>query len=155
MRGELQKLDGASVVAAFNRGETVTIRMDDTDIVLSKEDVLVEAVKKEGFTSQVDGQLTVVLDTNLNEDLIREGYAREFISKVQTMRKDAGFDVTDRIEISCTCKPSLQKALENSTEMILSGVLGKALTFSENAEGESVKEWDINGESAVIGVKRV
>ena len=155
MRGELQKLDGAAVVAAFNRGETVTIRMDDTDIVLSKEDVLVEAVKKEGFTSQVDGQLTVVLDTNLNEDLIREGYAREFISKVQTMRKDAGFDVTDRIEISCTCKPSLQKALENSTEMILSGVLGKALTFSENAEGESVKEWDINGESAVIGVKRV
>ena len=155
MRGELQKLDGASVVAAFNRGETVTIRMDDTDIVLSKEDVLVEAVKKEGFTSQVDGQLTVVLDTNLNEDLIREGYAREFISKVQTMRKDAGFDVTDRIEISRTCKPSLQKALENSTEMILSGVLGKALTFSENAEGESVKEWDINGESAVIGVKRV
>ncbi|MBR6300945.1 MAG: isoleucine--tRNA ligase [Clostridia bacterium] len=155
MRGELQKLDGAAVVAAFNRGETVTIRMDDTDIVLSKEDVLVEAVKKEGFTSQVDGQLTVVLDTNLNEDLIREGYAREFISKVQTMRKDAGFDVTDRIEISCTCKPSLKKALENSTEMILSGVLGKALTFSENAEGESVKEWDINGESAVIGVKRV
>ncbi len=155
MRGELQKLDGASVVAAFNRGETVTIRMDDTDIVLSKEDVLVEAVKKEGFTSQVDGQLTVVLDTNLNEDLIREGYAREFISKVQTMRKDAGFDVTDRIEISCTCKSSLQKALENSTEMILSGVLGKTLTFSENAEGESVKEWDINGESAVIGVKRV
>ena len=155
MRGELQKLDGAAVVAAFNRGETVTIRMDDTDIVLSKEDVLVEAVKKEGFTSQVDGQLTVVLDTNLNEDLIREGYAREFISKVQTMRKDAGFDVTDRIEISCTCKPSLKKALENSTEMILSGVLGKALTFAENAEGESVKEWDINGESAVIGVKRV
>ncbi|MBR5382270.1 MAG: class I tRNA ligase family protein, partial [Clostridia bacterium] len=155
MRGELQKLDGAAVVAAFNRGETVTIRMDDTDIVLSKEDVLVEAVKKEGFTSQVDGQLTVVLDTNLTEDLIREGYAREFISKVQTMRKDAGFDVTDRIEISCACKPALQKALEESTEMILSGVLGKALSFSETAEGESVKEWDINGESAVIGVKRV
>ena len=155
MRGELQKLDGAAVVATFNRGETVTIRMDDTDIVLSKEDVLVEAVKKEGFTSQVDGQLTVVLDTNLTEDLIREGYAREFISKVQTMRKDAGFDVTDRIEISCACKPSLQKALEESTEMILSGVLGKALTFAETAEGESVKEWDINGESAVIGVKRV
>ena len=154
MRGEMQKLDGAAVVAAFEKGETVTFTIDDTEIVLSKEDVLVEAVKKEGFTSQVDGALTVVLDTNLTEDLIEEGYAREFVSKVQSMRKDAGFDVTDRIAITCQCGDKLMKALEKGREIILNGVLADSLTLGE-ASGEAVKDWDINGESATIGVKRV
>ena len=154
MRGELQKQDGAAVVAAFEKGETVTLRMDDTDIVLTKEDILVEAVKKEGFTSQVDGSLTVVLDTTLTPALIEEGYAREFVSKVQSMRKDAGFDVTDRIAITCQCGDKLKTALENGREIVLSGVLAESLTIGE-AVGEAVKEWDINGESAVIGVKRV
>ncbi|MBR5230615.1 MAG: class I tRNA ligase family protein [Clostridia bacterium] len=154
MRGEMQKLDGAAVVAAFDKGETVTFTIDDTEIVLTKEDVLVEAVKKEGFTSQVEGALTVVLDTNLTEELIEEGYAREFVSKVQSMRKDAGFDVTDRIAITCSCGDKLMKALEKGRDIILSGVLADSLTLGE-AAGEAVKEWDINGESATIGVKRV
>ena len=154
MRGELQKLDGAAVVAAFDKGETVTLKMDDTDIILNKEDILVEAVKKEGFTSQVDGALTVVLDTTLTDALIEEGYAREFVSKVQSMRKDAGFDVTDRIAITCQCGEKLKNALENGRDIVLSGVLAESLTIGE-AVGEAVKEWDINGESAVIGVKRV
>ncbi len=154
MRGEMQKLDGAAVVSAFDKGETVTFTIDDTEIVLSKEDVLVEAVKKEGFTSQVEGALTVVLDTNLTEDLIEEGYAREFVSKVQSMRKDAGFDVTDRIAITCQCGDKLMKALEKGKAIILSGVLADSLTLGE-ASGEAVKDWDINGESATIGVKRV
>ncbi|MBQ7455174.1 MAG: class I tRNA ligase family protein, partial [Clostridia bacterium] len=153
LRGELQKLDGAAVVAAFDKGETVTLRLDDTDIVLNKEDVLVEAVKKEGFTSQVDGALTVVLDTALTDALISEGYAREFVSKVQSMRKDAGFDVTDRIIITCSCGGKLRAALEAGCDIVLRGVLAESLSFGE-AAGEAVKEWDINGESAVIGVKR-
>ena len=73
--------------------------MDGTEIVLNKEDVLVEAVKKEGYTSQVEGKLTVVLDTKLTDALIEEGYAREFVSKVQSMRKEAGFDVNSQAEI--------------------------------------------------------
>lgn len=154
MRGEMQKLDGAAVVAAFDKGETVTFTIDDTKIILNKEDVLVEAVKKEGFTSQVEGALTVVLDTNLTDELIEEGYAREFVSKVQSMRKDAGFDVTDRIEITCQCGDKLMKALEKGKSIILSGVLADSLTLGE-ASGEAVKDWDINGESATIGVKRV
>ena len=155
MRGELQKLDGSAVVAAFEKGETVTLRMDDTDVVLSKEDVLVEAVKKEGYTSQVDGKLTVVLDTKLTDALIEEGYAREFISKVQSMRKDAGFDVTDHIAVTCQCGEKLAAALDKARDMVLSGVLADSLTLTDTAGGEAVKEWDINGESAVIGVKRV
>ena len=154
MRGELQKLDGAQVVAAFDRGETYTLTIDGTDIILNKEDILVEAVKKEGFTSQVDGALTVVLDTTLTPELIEEGYAREFVSKVQSMRKDAGFDVTDRIDITCQCGDKLKSALEKGREIVLSGVLANSLTLCGEASGEAVKEWDINGESAVIGVKR-
>ena len=154
MRGELQKLDGAQVVAAFDRGETYTLTIDGTDIVLNKEDILVEAVKKEGFTSQVDGALTVVLDTTLTPELIEEGYAREFVSKVQSMRKDAGFDVTDRIDITCQCGDKLKAALEKGRDIVLSGVLANSLTLCGEATGEAVKEWDINGESAVIGVKR-
>ena len=155
MRGELQKLDGSAVVAAFEKGETVTLRMDDTDIVLNKEDVLVEAVKKEGYTSQVDGKLTVVLDTKLTDALIEEGYAREFISKVQSMRKDTGFDVTDHIAVTCQCGEKLAAALDKARDMVLAGVLADSLTLTDTAGGEAVKEWDINGESAVIGVKRV
>ena len=155
MRGELQKLDGSAVVAAFEKGETVTLRMDDTVIVLNKEDVLVEAVKKEGYTSQVDGKLTVVLDTKLTDALIEEGYAREFISKVQSMRKDTGFDVTDHIAVTCQCGEKLAAALDKARDMVLAGVLADSLTLTDTAGGEAVKEWDINGESAVIGVKRV
>ncbi|MBR1606685.1 MAG: isoleucine--tRNA ligase, partial [Clostridia bacterium] len=154
MRGELQKLNGAEVVAAFDRGETYTLTIDGTDIILNKEDILVEAVKKEGFTSQVDGALTVVLDTTLTPELIEEGYAREFVSKVQSMRKDAGFDVTDRIDITCQCGEKLKSALEKGRDIVLSGVLANSLTLYDEACGEAVKEWDINGESAVIGVKR-
>ena len=154
IRGELQKLDGAAVVAAFDRGETYTLTIDGTEIILNKEDILVEAVKKEGYTSQVDGALTVVLDTTLTDALIEEGYAREFVSKVQSMRKDAGFDVTDRIAITCQCGEKLKAALENGRGIILSGVLADSLSIGE-ASGEAVREWDINGESAVIGVKRV
>ena len=95
-----------------------------------------------------------MLDTNLTEDLIEEGYAREFVSKVQSMRKDAGFDVTDRIAITCQCGDKLMKALEKGKAIILSGVLADSLTLGE-ASGEAVKDWDINGESATIGVKRV
>lgn len=155
MRGELQKLNGAEVVAAFDRGETYTLTIDGTEIALNKEDILVEAVKKEGFTSQVDGALTVVLDTTLNEALIEEGFAREFISKVQSMRKDAGFDVTDHIAVTCKCGEKLKTALEKSERMVLSGVLADSLSIMDSPDGELVKDWDINGESAKIGVKRV
>ena len=155
LRGELQKLDGAGVVSAFEQGNDITLRIGDTNIVLNKEDVLIEAVKKEGFTSQAEGALTVVLDTALTPELISEGYVREFISKIQSMRKDAGFDVTDRISVSCKCSEKLASALDSGRSMILSGVLADQLMLSATADGESVKDWDINGEAAVIGIKRV
>ena len=154
MRGELQKLSGAEVVAAFERGETVTLRMDDTDIVLSKEDVLVEAKKKEGFTSQVDGRLTVVLDTTLTPELIQEGYAREVISKLQNMRKDAGFDVTDRIAVTAKGDPEVEKAVEAYREMIEKGVLAVSAALAEASDGAFAQDCDINGKAMRLSVKK-
>ncbi len=154
MRGELQKLDGAAVVAAFERGETVTLTMDNTEIVLSKEDVLVEAVKKEGYTSQVDGALTVVLDTNLTPDLIDEGYAREMISKVQAMRKEAGLDVTDRISVTVETTDKVKNAIEHFSEMVRKAVLAVTLTFAPASDAAFVRENDLNGEKATIGIEK-
>ena len=151
MRGELQKLNGNEVVAAFDRGETYTLVIDGTEIILNKEDILVEAVKKEGFTSQVEGKLTVVLDTNLTDALIREGYAREVISKLQTMRKDAGFDVTDRIFVTCQGDEAVVEAVKEHQAMIEKGVL--ALNVSYEAD-EAAQEWDINGKKAALSVKK-
>ena len=154
MRGELQKLNGAEVVAAFEKGDTVTLQMDGTDIILNKEDVLVEAVKKEGFTSQVDGALTVVLDNALTPELIQEGYAREVISKVQTMRKDAGFDVTDRIFVTCQGDADVENAVRQYQDMIVSGVLALDVAMAPAPEGAYAQEWDINGKKAVLSVKK-
>ncbi len=155
MRGEMQKLNGAQVVAAFDRGETVTLTMDGTEILLNREDVLVEAVKKEGYTSQVEGKLAVVLDTTLTENLIREGYAREVVSKLQAMRKDAGFDVTDRITVTCQGDGAVTQAVEAFREMIEKGVLAVALTFDPAPAGAFTEEKEINGKKAVLSVKKV
>ena len=96
---QLGTMDGNDVVDAFSRGEEVSFTIDGTAINLSKDDVLTEPMQKPGFTALEDKGVTVVLDTNLTEDLIREGYAREVVSKLQTMRKEAGFEVTDRLGV--------------------------------------------------------
>ena len=154
MRGELQKLNGNELVAAFDRGETYTLVIDGTDIILNKEDILVEAVKKEGYTSQVDGKLTVVLDTNLDAALIREGYAREVISKLQTMRKDAGFDVTDRILVTCQGDQDVVEAVQAFQAMIENGVLALNVSYEAAPEAAAAQEWDINGKKATLSVQK-
>ena len=154
MRGELQKLNGSEVVAAFEKGESVTLRMDDTDIALTKDDVLIEAVKKEGFTSQVDGKLTVVLDTTLTPALIQEGYAREVISKLQNMRKDAGFDVTDRVTVTFSGDPDVERALEAYREMIEKGVLAVSVSSGSAPEDAFCQDCDINGKAMRLSVKK-
>ena len=154
MRGELQKLNGADVVAAFDRGETVTLTMDGVDVILNKEDVLVEAVKKEGYASQVEGKLAVVLETTLTPDLIQEGYARELVSKLQAMRKDAGFDVTDRIIVTVQGDEAVLDAVRAYRDMIRNGVLAVALTLDPAPADAFFGEKDINGKKAVISVKK-
>jgi isoleucyl-tRNA synthetase len=103
--------------------------------------------------AQQDHGVTVVLDTNLTEDLINEGYAREVISKVQTMRRDADFDVTDRIDIVFTSSDKLASAVETGRDMITKATLALSLERGEADESFTTSEWDINGEKAVIGVR--
>ena len=151
---KLGELDGNDVVDAFARGEEVSFQIDDTTVTLAKDDVLTEPMQKPGFTAMEDKGVTVVLDTNLTEDLIREGYAREVVSKLQTMRKEAGFEVTDRIHVTYTGDDELAAAVEAFRDMITRTTLALSLERGEAADGAVSREWDINGRKAVLGVKK-
>ncbi len=151
----LKTMDGNAVVDAFERGETVSFELDGTTVELGKDDVLTRPMQKEGFVAQVDGDMTVVLDANLTPELIEEGYVRELISKIQTMRKDADFDVTDRIAVTIDTDAKLSAIAEKGAEDIKRGVLALSVTLGAPEEGAVSQEWNINGEKAVIGVKVV
>ena len=143
---------GNAVVAAHASGKPYEFEIDGEKISLNAEDVLVDTVKKEGFASAGDNGVTVVLNTTLTEELIEEGYVRELISKVQTMRKEADFEVTDKIILSVSCGEKLLASLEKHSDEICSATLSSMLSFGE-PEGVT-KEWDLNGENVVIGIKR-
>ncbi len=151
----LKTMDGNAVVDAFERGETVSFELDGTLVELGKDDVLTRPMQKEGFVAQMDGDMTVVLDANLTPELIEEGYVRELISKIQTMRKDADFDVTDRIAVTIEADDKLSAIAEKGVEDIKRGVLALSVTLGAPEEGAVSQEWNINGEKAVIGVKVV
>ena len=151
----LKTMDGNAVVDAFERGETVSFELDGTLVELGKDDVLTRPMQKEGFVAQMDGDMTVVLDANLTPELIEEGYVRELISKIQTMRKDADFDVTDRIAVTIEADDKLSAIAEKGAEDIKRGVLALSVTLGAPEEGAVSQEWNINGEKAVIGVKVV
>ena len=150
----LKELDGNEVVDAFSRGETVTFTLDGTEVVLAKDDVLTEATQKPGFSAQMEGEVTVVLDCNLTPELIAEGYQREMVSKLQNMRKDAGFEVSDRIEVTYEAGDELAAAIEAGRDFIMQSVL--ATTFARGAapEGAVSQEWDLNGKKAVLSVRK-
>ena len=150
----LQTMDGNEVVDAFNAGQTVSFDVDGTQVVLEATDVLTEPTQKPGFMAQQDKGVTVVLDTNLTEALITEGYAREVVSKIQTMRKEADFDVTDRIDMRYVCGDKLAAAIKQGRDMIMKGVLALSMTRAEAEDGWVSKEWDINGEKATIAIRK-
>jgi isoleucyl-tRNA synthetase len=151
----LAEMDGSAAVDAFDRGETLTFQAGGVDVELTKDDVLMETAPKSGFISEQDGALTVVLDTNLTPALIEEGFAREAVSKIQTMRREAGFEVTDRIHIAFQAGERLTAILTARQDMILAGTLGLSLTSTLTApETATQKDWDINGEPAAIALWR-
>ncbi len=151
----LKTLDGNEVVATFERGETLKFELDGTPIELEKDDVLTSLTQKPGFEAQSEGDYTVVLDTNLTPELIDEGFLREVISKVQTMRKDAGFEVTDRIALSYQTSERLSAVIEKGREDLMRAVLALSVENRPAAEDEAVREQSINGEKATLGIKVV
>ena len=121
-------------------------------MVLSEEDLLIDMAQTEGYVSDGDNEITVVLDTKLTPELIEEGFVREIISKVQTMRKEADFQVTDKIVLSCKGNEKIEKILEDHKEEIQSEVL--ALRIQTGETTGYVKDWNINGEEVTLGVER-
>ena len=151
---QLAQMDGNDVVDAFEKGEEVSFMIDDTEVKLVKDDVLTTPMNKPGFIAAEDRGVTVVLDTNLSDELIREGYAREVISKVQTMRKDAGFEVTDRISLYYEGDDELAGALDAYKDMIGRTTLATAIARGTAPEGFVSQQWDINGKKAELGIAK-
>ena len=152
-RQALQELDGSAAKKELDATGVLKLSLPDGDIELTAEELLIETAQKEGYTSVSDRGVTVVLDTALTEELIREGFVREIISKLQTMRKEAGFNVTDHIQVYCQGSEKVRQVLEENQEAILHDVLGDACHF-DTLEGYTAQQ-DVNGETVTFGVKRV
>ena len=149
----LAGLDGQAAMAELNEKGTLTIQVDGQDEALEKDDLLIEAAQMEGYVSDSDHGITVVLDTNLTPELLEEGFVREIISKIQTMRKDAGFEVMDHIRVSMQDNEKVQKVISDNEAEIRSEVLADEVSY-DGAKG-SVKEWSINGEKVTFGVEKI
>jgi isoleucyl-tRNA synthetase len=151
---EVKELDGNDVMDTFERGENFTFTVEDTEVVLSKDDVLAEATQKPGFAAQSDNGVTVVFDCNLTPELIAEGYQREVVSKLQTMRKEADFEVSDRIAVAYQADEELSAAIEAGKSFIMQSVLAEAMDCAAAAEGFIAKEWNINGKKATLAIRK-
>lgn len=151
----LLAMDGNDTVEAFERGETVRFEVDGTTVELAASDVLTEPMQKPGFMAQEDRGVTVVLDTNLTPDLICEGYAREMVSKVQSMRKDQHFELTDRVRVLFTADSELTEAVLAKADWIAKAVLAESIAAGAAEAGYTAQEWDINGKKAVIAIQKV
>ncbi len=146
----LTEANGVEVMERFNKGESISFKVDGTDVELSENDVLVETVQKEGFVSDTDRGITVVLDTNLTEELIEEGFIREIISKIQTMRKEANFEVQDYINCYVEGNARIEELVKKNQTLICGEVLAENIRFG-SLEGYK-KQWNINGESVWFAV---
>ena len=149
----LAALDGNAAMDELNADGALKFDVDGVAVELTKDDLLIDMAQKEGYVSQEDNKMTVVLDTNLTPELVEEGFVYEIISKIQTMRKESGFEVTDHIRVSINGNDKLSEIAQKNKEAISSKVLADELT-SGTEYGVS-KEWNINGENAVIAVERV
>ena len=153
IRNYLTALDSKEGMQALSSGAIRFTAKDGTEVSLTREDLLIESTKKDGYITEEDGKYTVVLDTNLTEELKEEGFLREIISKVQTMRKEAGFEVTDRIRLFAKGNEKLIPLMRKSEKELSTAVLAESLVFGECKGYE--KDWDINGENVCLSVEKV
>ena len=146
-------MDGNAAMDELNEKGMITFMVGDVSVELTREDLLIEMSRKEGYVSQEDNHMTVVLDTNLTEELIEEGFVYEIISKIQTMRKDAGFEVMDHIRVSLSCNEKLAAIAAKNSAAIAGKVLADELT--KNVIFAVSKDWNVNGEPVTISVEKV
>ena len=153
IRTALAEIDGQAAYASLKAGEPLRFDFDGSLVELSEEDLLIETAQVPGFVAESESSVTVALDTNLTPELIEEGFVREVISKIQTMRKEAGFEVMDHITFSYGSNEKIAAIVTAHAAEIQSETLCDALQ-ADAGEGFYVKDWDINGEKATFGVKR-
>ena len=152
IKAKLSELDGNKAMDELNETGSLKLEVSTGEIELAKEDLLIETAQVEGYVSMSDFGITVVLDINLTPELIEEGFVREIISKIQTMRKEAGFEVMDMITIYVSGNEKLEELGRRKKEMLLTDVMATDVVTG-SADGFT-KEWDINGEKVTLGVKK-
>ena len=153
IRNILNAINGNEAMDELNATGKLKMTLSIGEVELEKDDLLIEAAQTEGYVSDSNYGITVVLDTNLTEELIEEGFVREIISKIQTMRKEAGFEVMDHIKVSAAGNDKIVTILEKNGNVIVSEVLCDEVVLTE-ATGFT-KEWNINGENVTLGVEKL
>ena len=152
IRNALAAVDGNAAMDELNATGTLKLNLASGEVALEKDDLLIEVAQKEGYVTEADNKITVVLDTNLTEELLEEGFVREIISKIQTMRKEAGFEVMDRITIYAKGNNKVEDILNRNKDAILNDVLADEVVTG-STEGYE-KAWNINGEEVTLAVKK-
>ena len=149
----LSELDGNKAMAELKSTGELKLDIDGEEIVLLEEDLLIDMAQMEGYVSESDHTITVVLDTNLTPELIEEGFVRELVSKIQTMRKEAGFEVMDKIRVYAKDNDKIVDIMKNHGDEIKSEVLAEDIVTGETKGYE--KEWNINSEKVTMAVERI
>ena len=153
IRKHLSELDGTAAMSELKEQDALKFEVDGSQVILSEEDLLIETAQMENFVAESYGEVSVILNTNLTPELIEEGFVREIISKVQTMRKEADFEVTDKICLSAKDNDKILDLIKAHEEEIKSEVLAKEIILGETKGYE--KEWNINSEKVVLGVSKL
>ena len=153
IRKHLSELDGNAAMSELKEQDALKFEVDGSQVILSEEDLLIETAQMENFVAESYGEVSVILNTNLTPELIEEGFVREIISKVQTMRKEADFEVTDKICLSAKDNDKILDLIKAHEEEIKSEVLAKEIILGETKGYE--KEWNINSEKVVLGVSKL
>ena len=153
IRTALVEINGTEAMNELRSTGLLTLDINGNKVELSEEDLLIETAQTESYVTEADGDISVVLDTNLTPELIEEGFVREIVSKVQTMRKEAGFEVMDKIHIYAKDNDRILELMKNHKEEIMSEVLAEDMTLG-TTDGY-VKEWNINKEPVVLGVAKM
>ena len=149
----LAEIDGNAAMQELNSTGMLAITVDGVREELAREDLLIESAQSDGYVSDSDYGITVALETNLSDELIEEGFVREIISKIQTMRKDSDFEVMDHIKIYEKGSDKLKAIMDKNSGTIKSETLAEEIIF--DGECENSKEWNINGEKVSLGVERI
>jgi isoleucyl-tRNA synthetase len=153
IKNALLEVNGNEAMDTLNNSGALTFTFNGEEVVLTKEDLLIDTAQTEGYISEGDNTITVVLDTNLTPELLTEGFVRELISKIQTMRKEAGFEVMDHIRVYSKGNETIETILKAHEEEVKSEVLADSIQYETTAGYE--KEWNINGENVTLGVEKI